>query len=200
MITVDIKENDHFFINGSLFESSFCIAKAKMIQVLGENGIGKSSLLQYLALHQRRFFGDESPYFLDQLRLSPLNSVNYLDVKDLLSKDRLEKLSVLEVVEAEMKDFIHLPIKELSGGQNQLVKLALMLFISADIFFLDEPFQYLDRKKQALLRDILEYLKQQKKAIVIIEHQRDLASLVDKQYEVVRFTNRITLRELDCGS
>ena len=180
MIVVKINKEDGLKVNNHFLEVEFSLKKGKLLRVEGENGIGKSSLLQYLKRKQDLFFQEESCQFLDQSRLSPLNQVCFDDLMHFLQTYRREDstffLNFLKVIEA----YRSLPINQLSGGQNQMVKLALSLYIGGSVFLLDEPFQFLDKENQLCVFEMIEWLKSEGKKILIIEHQVDISKVVDE--------------------
>ena len=82
-------------------------------------------------------------------------------------------LAHFDEFEELIKPFQAQSIKSLSGGQNQIVKIITSLFLSGDIFFLDEPLQYLDKGMREKVKMILLRLKEMGKTLVIIEHLND---------------------------
>lgn len=196
MTEIIIKEDDQFFVKDQQFGAVFTLNSNEVLQVVGENGIGKSSLLQFLMLNKERLFPNSKTYFVDQLRLNPLNLINFEDLKCILYGDRVEELEIFKEFEKFVKPFTNTAIRNLSGGQNQLIKLSTMLYVSADIFFLDEPFQYLDHSKQQLVLKMIKSLKEMGKTVVIIEHQVKLEGLVDRTLEVYSDGEKIKMREV----
>lgn len=160
--------------------------KAGLIHLIkGENGIGKTTFVSFLKLHQKRFFPKEKVRFVDQYPLAPLNSISFNELKIILAADRVEELNCFEMYEKKIEPFIHQPIKSLSGGQNQLVKIATALYLGGDFFFFDEPFQYLDSFYQETFKEILLSLKNEAKTVIIIEHNLALmADIYDEQIQV----------------
>ena len=72
-----------------------------------------------------------------------------------------------------------MPINELSGGQNQMLKILFSAYKGGDLFIFDEPFQYLDQNFQKLLRNYLESLIKDKKYILLVEHQKTMVNPFD---------------------
>lgn len=181
MTRLNIKADDSFFVNGQLIGADIEFSSGKIIRLIGKNGSGKSSFIQFLKLNKRKYFKDESLVFIDQERLNPLNELSTKDLCSVL-RSRNNDTSELTIKLKEIMDpFFEKPIKSLSGGQNQLVKLYSGLFLSGDFFIFDEPFQYLDESNQNLLMDILKKLKALGKKILVIEHQVDLSMIVDQE-------------------
>lgn len=152
----------------------------------GENGIGKTSFVHFLKLGQDRFFPNEVVRFIDQLPLSPLNDISFYELKQILLKKRSQEISYFEEFEKRIIPFERQPIKNLSGGQNQLVKIATALYLGGDYFFFDEPFQYLDKANKELLKKTLFALKSEKRTVILIEHNRHLVSeLCDSYIQII---------------
>lgn len=63
---------------------------------------------------------------------------------------------------------------ELSGGQKQRVALASMIALDPEIMILDEPTSQLDPKSTEDIFEVIRYLKNQGKTIVLVEHKIDL--------------------------
>lgn len=63
---------------------------------------------------------------------------------------------------------------ELSGGQKQRVALASVIALNPEIIILDEPTSQLDPKSTEEVFEIISYLKNQGKTIILIEHKIDL--------------------------
>jgi ABC-type multidrug transport system fused ATPase/permease subunit len=62
----------------------------------------------------------------------------------------------------------------LSGGQRQLISIARALYKNADIFLFDEPSSALDLDHQKILKNVISYLKSNNKTIIIITHDLSL--------------------------
>lgn len=68
----------------------------------------------------------------------------------------------------------------LSGGQKQLVALGGVLTLDPDIIVLDETLSPLDIAVRERVRKVLLALKQQGKALILIEHERDNLMTADQ--------------------
>lgn len=68
----------------------------------------------------------------------------------------------------------------LSGGQKQLVALGGVLTLSPDIIILDETLSQLDEKAQETVKKVLLALKQQGKALIMIEHDKNNLAIADQ--------------------
>ena len=75
------------------------------------------------------------------------------------------------------------PLKELSGGEQEKVKLAKMQFEPANLLFLDEPTNHLDNDtKDALRKAIVNFPG----GVIIVSHERDFfrGDWVDKTIDL----------------
>lgn len=180
--SIEIELQNKLKINGLIVDCSLSILKQNTYLITGENGVGKTSFVQYLKTYSREVFDQNKLCFTDQFPLTPLNEISYSGIKSVLNDIRLEKLDTFENNEHVLGHIMDVPIKSLSGGQNQLVKIFLSLFISGDIFIFDEPLQYLDTKNVTLFKRIICDLKSIGKTILIIEHRAELLDeLIDNK-------------------
>lgn len=143
------------------------INSGDVFTIIGENGIGKSTLVQrifrekgsVISLIEQRtmdFFYDRSLNTIKSIFLQHQN----------VDKNRFENYW----------NTFHLHKKEnrlqstLSGGESQALKLCLGLSVNRDIYLIDEPSQYLDENSKQALNLILVEMNQLKKTLLIIEH------------------------------
>lgn len=64
-------------------------------------------------------------------------------------------------------------VKTLSGGEQQYLRLAAVIFSKASLLVLDEPFSFLDEGKRLWL---LSYIREVKKTVILISHDNSLLS------------------------
>ena len=80
------------------------------------------------------------------------------------------------------------PLKELSGGEQEKVKLAKMQFEPSNLLFLDEPTNHLDiATKDSLRKAIVEF----NGGVIIVSHERDFfrGNWVDKTIDIEKMNN-----------
>jgi ABC-type Mn2+/Zn2+ transport system ATPase subunit len=153
------------------------LEKGKVHWLVGENGIGKSSLFNYLKM---RFNSKAQTKiaFLDQFPLTPLVDYTLSTLIEILKKENVlcEKLSLqydlLNLL--GINDFLNLKISQLSGGQNQLLKIYLCFSQPKEFYFLDEPFVNLDLNKSNIVKNLIDQYAQDSKAMLIIEHRKEV--------------------------
>ncbi|MES2529293.1 MAG: ABC transporter ATP-binding protein [Bdellovibrionota bacterium] len=151
-------------------EINVTILPGELRVLCGENGIGKSTLLRnFFDKYKNQkciILGDQKPleFFFDRslaIYKKILFSGNTNGNKTLF--DKYWKASGFEEKEGRL-------LSQLSGGESQLLKLITLCSAGGEIYFLDEPGQYLDREKRKLANELLEELKSSGKSILVIEH------------------------------
>jgi iron complex transport system ATP-binding protein len=172
-----------------------------VVCLIGENGVGKTTLLRTIAGLLKPLSGD---VFLGEVNLTRLSSekrAQYLAVV-LTEREFPLGLTVLEVLElariphtgffgklaqkdldaiAHIVDVLHLheflttPMMNLSDGQRQRVLIARALIQESDILLLDEPTTYLDLNHQIeILLLIKRVAAEFKKTILLTTHHWEL--------------------------
>jgi ATP-binding cassette, subfamily F, member 3 len=69
----------------------------------------------------------------------------------------------------------------LSGGQKRFVELAKLTHTNADFYLIDEPTNHMDAEAKD---QFIEWMKSQKKAMLIVTHDRDVLDQVDRILEL----------------
>ncbi|MFC0821269.1 iron ABC transporter ATP-binding protein [Moraxella marmotae] len=177
------------------------LPKSKIISLIGPNGAGKSTLLMMLARLTKPTQGSIwidgkdiaglpiKEYAKQVATLRQANDINLrLRVSELVAFGRFpynqgkptehdlsivnETLQLLEL--AHLKDSY---LDELSGGQRQMVFLAMVLSQQTDIILLDEPLNNLDMKYAVKMMQVLRMLvNQHNRTIILIVHDINFAS------------------------
>lgn len=166
-----IQTANEFFIKDISFKFDLNL-KDSFYLIHGENGSGKSSFLRLLQQNSKTYFKGKKVYLLDQKRLSPLGRHTLDDLLKKLKKFEYKQSPLFKDFYLRIKDYADIDITKLSGGQNQMVKICLMLFIGADYYFLDEPFQYLDKNNSVFLEQIIEKLTSENNFGLLVEHRK----------------------------
>jgi ABC-type molybdenum transport system ATPase subunit/photorepair protein PhrA len=73
-------------------QGSFQWPEQHALLLTGDNGVGKSSLLQYFKLYQDRYFPGLVCRFMDQGRLEPLNQISFNQLRQ-----QLQEFSLLSI-------------------------------------------------------------------------------------------------------
>ncbi len=150
--------------------------------LIGDSGVGKTTLLRMIAGLDTDFSGDiigggfkNVSFAFQEYRLFPelsaLDNVifaNYDKKSEAVIKEAAEKLLRLGIKEADMN---LLPI-ELSGGMKQRVSLARAFLRKSPILLLDEPTKELDAQNAT---DVIEEIKRQgeSRLVIMVSHSED---------------------------
>lgn len=199
-----------------LFEDiNLSILKHDKVALIGNNGVGKSTLLKILAGILQPSDGiiraETRPYFVPQL-LGQFNQKTIAEALQIdaklralyeilegkLSEENLNRLeddwAIEERCAIALKQWgledidLNQKMLSLSGGQKAKVFLAGILIHRPNIVLLDEPSNHLDSESRRLLYD---YIKSTTATLVVVSHDRTLLNLLDKVCELHK--NGITL-------
>lgn len=160
------------------------IYDGEILMINGSNGCGKSTLLSMIA-------GAIKPY-RGRRRLAEGKKVCMLPQNPEILFTRTsvrEELRAYLVGENEDRvvDFCRLRALmdrhpyDLSGGEKQMLALAMLLCKSPDILLLDEPTKGLDSYFKASLCSMLKSLKAQGKTIVIVSHDIEFCAMTGER-------------------
>jgi len=197
--------------------------QGKLISIIGENGIGKSTLLRTLTNIQKPLSG---AIFLNNKNISNYSNVELAQSLSVVLTEKLppSNLTVFEVIAlgrqpytnwvgklsendvAQINNAIlltnieHLKDKkhyEISDGQLQIVLVARALAQDTPIIILDEPTTHLDLLHKVLLIKLLKKLAAEtNKCIVYSTHDIDLA--IQLSDEMVVFTRNGIVQDNPC--
>lgn len=179
--------------------------KGKVLGLIGQNGIGKSTMLKILSNEIKLNlgkFGDNAPdwkqiinhfkgselhqYFID-LKENKLNIVykpqnitiipKYVTgrVVDLLSEG--DDIEKLDQITEKLNltEILERDISVLSGGELQRVAIAAAFLKDGDVYLFDEPSSFLDVSERINTAKLIRTLPAENKTIIVVEH--DLAIL-----------------------
>lgn len=149
-----------------LFDISFELEKGSITGVLGENGIGKSTLLRSIAqlepIQNGKILWDGNPLKKDDVSFVLLSDYYYKNktvqtvVKEFqLLNDHfeIEKIySLLQHVKIDFQQKIH----TMSTGTRQKFEIALTLGKQAKIYLFDEPFSNVDFVSRSDIKQMLQ--------------------------------------------
>src|SRR6218665_639514 len=194
-----------------LFQNiSFTINKNDKTALVGNNGVGKSTLLKIIAgqlqSNSGQIIQNSRPYFVPQL----FGQFNHLTISDALSiKDKIKSLKeILEGVVTEenlqllnddwtieerctealsywqLEDLdLDEKMETLSGGQKTKDFFAGIMIHQPDLVLLDEPSNHLDFAGRKLLYD---FIKSTSSSLLIVSHDRKLLNLLHKTFEMTK--------------
>lgn len=198
----------HYFNQHSLFESvSFSVLQGGKVSLIGNNGVGKSTLLKLLAGELVPSSGntrtESKPYYVPQQinikeqtiaealgiseKINALNAIYGGSTEqihyDILNDDwDIENKSCLALKNWGLQEItLDLSISQLSGGEKTKVLLAGLTLHKPDIVLLDEPTNHLDLSARKIL---YEYIQNTKATVIVVSHDISLLNLLDTTYEL----------------
>ena len=153
----------------------------KIYGILGKSGCGKSTLLKTIAKMQKQISGtvtrdDKSQVYMMHQKYTNFNWLDCLDnvlIAERSKKKRKESETHAEEVlkQVGLEDYLDRYPMELSGGMQQRLALARVLFVKPKILLMDEPLSALDdntrEKMQKLIMDIH---KETSNTIIMVTH------------------------------
>ncbi len=196
--------------NGDLLfnDISLSVNKQDKIALIGNNGVGKSTLLRILAGNIQPANGyvkaDSTPYYIPQLfgqyndysiaeslrvsgKLNALRGVLNGNVTEANMTALNDDWSIEERCNEALSrweldgfDLFH-KMGNLSGGQKTKVFLAGIHIHKPQIVLLDEPSNHLDTQSRQML---YQYIQSTNNTLVVVSHDRTLLNLLNTVYEL----------------
>ncbi|WP_421715571.1 ABC transporter ATP-binding protein [Arcobacter arenosus] len=178
------------------------IKKGEFICLIGESGSGKTTLLSILSTllkpKEGTLFYEEEQYSniknINKFRKENIGFVfqfhhliNYLTLlenvqlaNDLANTKKIDEIfTLLDIQKIKSK----YPT-QVSGGQRQRAAIARALINEPKIIFADEPTGNLDSKNAQKVFELFKNLSKKETTIIVATHNKDLAKMADKIYEV----------------
>ncbi|HEC82601.1 MAG TPA: ribosome biogenesis/translation initiation ATPase RLI [Thermoplasmatales archaeon] len=163
------------------------IYRGEVVGVLGPNGIGKTTFVKMLAGIVEPTEGkiDSSvkvsykPQYIQPFdkTVENLFSENKKKFHILFEKEVLKPLGI--------KDLFDKNLENLSGGELQIVSIALCLSLEADIYLIDEPSAYLDAKQRMKVAKVIKrVMEKEGKASLVVEHDVYFIDMVSQSLMV----------------
>ena len=166
-----------------------------VVGIIGQNGIGKSTVLRILAgelipnlgKHDKEpnydnvikyFRGSELQEYFVKLKnkeIKAIHKVQYVDILPKVVKGKVGELlkridergKYNEVVEKlELKNILDRELHQLSGGELQRVAIAAAYLRKGDIYFFDEPSSWLDIRQRFNAARLIRELNK----VIVVEH------------------------------
>lgn len=160
------------------------LLKGEVVGVVGPNATGKTTFVKMLAGVERQDLGN----------IDSRVKVSYKPQYIKFNQD----ISVIDMLKSELRENLDDPyfrneiwepfnlrlvqesfLKDLSGGEMQLVAIALSLGRNADVFLLDEPSAYLDSAMRiSVAKVIRRFMEKTKKTALVVDHDVYFIDLV----------------------
>ena len=200
------KSNEFEALHGISFE----INDGELVAITGRSGAGKSTLLHILACIDDYQSGE---YRLGDTLVKGLSDRQYAKIRNekigMVMQDHalIEDMTALENVMIPL-DFVKMkkaekkekalgalnavgieelakkPCNKLSGGQKQRVAIARAIVGQPEVILADEPTGALDSKTAAGIMDLFRKLNKQGRTIIIVTHDREIASQCSRIIEL----------------
>lgn len=192
-----------------LFDTiTFTVNLHEKIALIGNNGVGKSTLLKIIASELQPADGllktESKPYYLPQIfgQFNHLTIAQALQIEDQLnalqeilngnvSEENLNILNDDWTIEDRCNEALQYwqlqdldwnqKLETLSGGQKTKVFLAGISIHEPELVLLDEPSNHLDISGRELLYG---FIKNTSSTLIIVSHDRKLLNLLNSVYEL----------------
>lgn len=191
MNVVEVKNLTFGYEDGMLFEDvSFEVAEGDFAAIVGDNGVGKSTMIKLLLglikpnQGEIKILGQEVSSIKDFTAVGyvPQNSgalassfpasveeiIKYSVHNTKLSKKARGELVDSALIAVGLNEMKHKLMRELSGGQQQRVMLARVLINEPQLLILDEPTVGIDGESVDRLLEILHNLNLEKKVTILM--------------------------------
>ena len=164
--------------------NDFQICKGEIVGLMGHNGVGKSTLAKTLCGLLKPITGEIHPT-KEKERLKNsfmvMQDVNYQLFSDSVREEILLGAGKPELCEQvlgalDLTELADRHPMSLSGGQKQRVAIASAMLSGKDLIVLDEPTSGLDYYHMTQVAKLLEHLKQNGAAVLVITHDEELAA------------------------
>lgn len=160
----------------------FSIEQNQCVALTGPNGIGKSSIIQYL-------LGDFTGRAVGEVKQPQQLTISYVrqnheDNKGTLSefaeKNRVDYQAFLNNLRklGMEREVFHNKIEQMSMGQRKKVELAKSLSQNAELYIWDEPLNYLDVFNQEQLEQLI---LENKPPMLIVDHDQTFLKKIASQ-------------------
>ena len=176
---------------------NFSVGGNEKVAITGFNGIGKTTLLKTLLGKLKPIFGSyelsvtsKLAYFKQDLEWPNKNMTPLQYLQEEFERKKPKELRQALARMGLTAQQAMSPLKELSGGEQEKVKLAKMQFEPANLLFLDEPTNHLDNDtKDALRKAIVAFPG----GVIIVSHERDFfrGDWIDKTIDLEKLNTEV---------
>lgn len=200
---IKVKNLTHYYNNDKALENiNLEINKGEFVCLVGESGSGKSTLLSIISTLLKPTKGElffenlnyKNIKDIDDFRKTNIGFIfqfhyliNYLTVKENI-KIANEKATENEIHNLlkilRIENLSNKYPNEISGGQRQRVAIARALINKPKVIIADEPTGNLDSKNSLNVFEIFKKLSQEQVTIIVATHDKNLAQIANKIYEV----------------
>ncbi|MCT7466719.1 ABC transporter ATP-binding protein [Aliarcobacter cryaerophilus] len=200
---IKVKNLTHYYNNDKALENiNLEINKGEFICLVGESGSGKSTLLSIISTLLKPTKGElffenlnyKNIKDIDDFRKTNIGFIfqfhyliNYLTVKEniKLANEKATENEIHNLLKIlRIENLSNKYPNEISGGQRQRVAIARALINKPKVIIADEPTGNLDSKNSLNVFEIFKKLSQEQVTIIVATHDKNLAQIANKIYEV----------------
>ncbi len=188
-----------------LEDINFSIESGEFALILGNNGVGKSTLLRIISSLMRPtngkiFFKGENQreilmlwlkkmgYLSEETRLySDLNSIENLRLYGTFYEAKNLNLKINDILEEI--DLIHvakMPIRNFSSGMKKRLMIGRLMLYEPEILLLDEPYTGLDVKSKKWFIEFLEKFHKKGGTVLMVTHQFEQGMEITNRLLVIK--------------
>ncbi len=183
------------------------INKGDFVIVTGESGCGKSTLLNIIGLLDKADSGtveifnetsikpfskkaekilrDKIGYLFQNFALIENESV--YDNLSFVLKTGLKKDKIYEALKTvHLEEYIDKKVYQCSGGEQQRIAIARLMLKKCELILADEPTGSLDEKNKNIVMELLCYLHDQGKTIIIVTHDKEIIHYGNKHINLMK--------------
>lgn len=189
---LEIKDYSVAFDEQILEHVDFELLPTEHVAIVGNNGTGKTTLLKDIFENSNQAINISKSAKMHMF--SQFMDVQYADksVLEVFEEKGLENREAVEYLAKYSfeEDTLHQKVKELSGGERDLLKLAVISLEEANLLLLDEPTGHLDIYAQIALEEAVSEFKG---AVLMVSHDfYTVANCVD----YILFVENSTVRKM----
>ena len=200
---IKVKNLTHYYNNDKALENiNLEINKGEFVCLVGESGSGKSTLLSIISTLLKPTKGElffenlnyKNIKDIDNFRKTNIGFIfqfhyliNYLTVKEniKLANEKATENEIHNLLKIlRIENLSNKYPNEISGGQRQRVSIARALINKPKVIIADEPTGNLDSKNSLNVFEIFKKLSQDQVTIIVATHDKNLAQIANKIYEV----------------
>lgn len=200
---IKVKKLTHYYNNDKALENiNLEINKGEFVCLVGESGSGKSTLLSIISTLLKPTKGElffenlnyKNIKDIDDFRKTNIGFIfqfhyliNYLTVKEniKLANEKATENEIYNLLKIlRIENLSNKYPNEISGGQRQRVAIARALINKPKVIIADEPTGNLDSKNSLNVFEIFKKLSQEQVTIIVATHDKNLAQIANKIYEV----------------